>query len=209
MILKATLEYPARFGPGLADAIKEGGTLWADRVRARLEPFFPVRPGESIQAYIFARTVACPETGKPVPLSPNWWLRKGSDPVAVRLIADPGMDEPAFEIVRGKAVKDLDPDAGTVSGGDGRSPWTGSSIPSEYIKAEAQAGRMGQVLYAVAIKEGRKRDFRLPTDADLAAPGGRRAGASGAVAGVGAGRPHPDGGDPGREQEPGSRCARA
>ncbi len=169
VILKATLEYPARFGPALAEKIKHWGVVWADRVRDRLAPYFPVRPGESVQAYIFARTVGCPETGKPVPLSPNWWLRKGSDPVAVRLIADPGVQEPAFEIVRGKAVKDLDPDAGTVSGGDGRSPWTGSPMPSDYIKAEAQAGRMGQMLYAVAIKEGKKRDFRAPSEADLAA----------------------------------------
>ena len=169
VILKATLEYPARFGPELAGEIERWGKVWATRVRDRLEPFFPVRPGESIQAYIFARTVACPETGKPVPLSPNWWLRKGQDPVAVRLIAEEGMDEPAFEIVRGKRVGELDPDAGTESDGDGRSPWTGAPIPSEYIKAEAQAGRMGEVLYAVAVKEGRKRDFRAPTEADLAA----------------------------------------
>jgi len=169
VILLATLEYPARFGPGLADEIKKWGNVWAERVRKRLEPFFPVRQGESIQAYIFARTVACPETGKPVPLSPNWWLRRGSDPVGVRLIAEPDMNEPRFEIVRGRKVKELDPDAGTAAGGDGRSPWTGAPIPSDYIKAEAQAGRMGQVLYAVAVKEGKRRDFRAPTEEDVVA----------------------------------------
>ncbi len=169
VILLATLDYPTRFGPGLAEEIKKWGLVWAERVRRRLEPFFPVRAGESVQAYLFARTVACPETGKPVPLSPNWWLRKGSDPAAVRLVAEEGMDEPAFEIVRGRRAKEADPDSGTLSRGDARSPWTGSVIPSEYIKAEAQAGRMGQVLYAVAVKEGRKGDFRAPTEADLAA----------------------------------------
>ena len=169
VILKATLEYPARFGTPLAHEIKKWGTLWAERVRKRLEPFFPLKPRESIQAYLFARTVACPETGKPVPLSPNWWLRRGDDPVAVRLIAEPHMAEPAFEIIRGKEVKEFDPDIGTVSGGDARSPWTGSVIPSDYIKGEAQAGRMGQMLYAIAVKEGRRRDFRLPTKEDLEA----------------------------------------
>jgi len=169
VILLATLEYPARFGPALAQEIRNWGTVWAGRVRKRLEPFFPVRPGESIQAFIFARTVACPETGKPVPLSPNWWLRKGSDQVAVRLVAEPDMDAPTFAILRGRKVEQFDPDAGTVSGGDGRSPWTGAPIPSDYIKAEAQAGRMGQMLYAVAVKGGKKRDFRAPTVEDLAA----------------------------------------
>lgn len=169
VILKATLEFPARFGPLLAGEIEKWGRVWADRVRERLSRFFPTSPPEVALAYIFARTVACPETGKPVPLSPNWWLRKGTDPVAVRLIAEPDMDEPAFEIVRGKKVKDLNPGAGTVSRGDGRSPWTGSPIPSGYIKAEAQTGRMGQMLYAIAVKEGRKRDFRAPAEEDLAA----------------------------------------
>jgi hypothetical protein len=41
-------------------------------VEERLAQCFPKQPGESIFAYLWwARTVACPITGKPVPLSPN------------------------------------------------------------------------------------------------------------------------------------------
>ena len=104
VILKATLDYPARFGPSLAEDIRKWGDLWAQRVKEKLAPYFPKQPGESIFAYLWARTVADPSTGKPVPLSPNWWLRKGSDPVAVKLIAEPSMDEPRFEIVTGREV---------------------------------------------------------------------------------------------------------
>ena len=85
VILKATLDYPARFGPSLADDIRKYGKIWAERVRERLEPFYPLaEPDERIFAYIWARTVACPVTGKPVPLSPNWWLLKGPEPVAAK-----------------------------------------------------------------------------------------------------------------------------
>ena len=87
-----------------------------------------------------------------MPLSPNWWLRTGDDPVAVRLIADEGMAEPRFEIVTGAKARAARPDEGTITRGVGRSPWTGETISGDYIKAEAQAGRMGQVLYAVAMK---------------------------------------------------------
>ncbi len=167
VILKATLDYPARFGPGLAAEIKKWGQEWSKRVEKRLASFFPKAEGENIFAYLWARTVACPVTGKPVPLSPNWWLSK-NPPVAVRVLTDPAWDEPRFEIVRGGAI-DFDPDEGTISRGVARSPWSGDPIDGDYIKAEAQAGRMGQMLYAVVVKRRGGFDFRAPTAEDLAA----------------------------------------
>jgi putative DNA methylase len=169
-ILKATLDYPARFGPELAEDIKKWGDVWAKRVEEKLADYFPKQGNESIFAYLWARTVACPATGKPVPLSPNWWLSKGSDPAAVKLTAEPHMDTPSFTIVRGDAVQKASPDEGTISRGVGRSPWKGETIPGDYIKAEAQAGRMGQLLYAVAVKKpGSGLAFRAPTAEDVAA----------------------------------------
>ncbi len=193
VILKATLDYPATFGPELAADIKKWGNVWAKRVQEKLAPYFPKGKGENIFAYLWARTVACPVTGKPVPLSPNWWLSK-SPPIAVRVLTDPAWDAPRFEIVRARhpgnqrnrqdttedaweVVNDgvggdasplqYDPDEGTVSRGTGRSPWTGDAIDGDYIKAEAQAGRMGQMLYSVALKRRGGFDFRAPTEADL------------------------------------------
>jgi len=171
VILKATLDYPTRFGPALADDIKEWGGVWAKRVEEKLSPFFPKEPGENIFAYLWARTVACPTTGKPVPLSPNWWLSKPKTgtPIAVRVVAEPGMDMPQFDILKGPAARAADPDTGTIKSGAGRSPWTGETISGDYIKAEAQAGRMGQMLYAVAVKRPGGSDFRAPTTEDEAA----------------------------------------
>jgi len=168
VILKATLDYPARFGPSLTKDIRRWGDVWAKRVEKRLEKFFPRQSGENIFAYLWARTVACPNTGKLVPLSPNWWLSKKDEPVAVHLLTDRAGDTPQFEIVRGDDI-DFDPDEGTVSRGVGRSPWTGEVVDGDYIKREAQAGRMGQMLYAVAIKRSGGLDFRIPTLEDLTA----------------------------------------
>ncbi|HEY77170.1 MAG TPA: DUF1156 domain-containing protein [Thermoflexia bacterium] len=169
VILKATLDYPARFGPDLAADIKRWGQRWYESVKERLQPFFTPLPDRAEgAAYLWARTVPCPTTGKPVPLSPNWWLSKGKNPVAVRLLTHPDWDEPRFEIVRGEAI-DFDPNEGTVRRGVGRSPWTGETIDGDYIKAQAQAGRMGQVLYAVAVKRRGGFDFRAPTPQDLEA----------------------------------------
>lgn len=167
-VLQGTLVQPARFGLALTEEIAKWGAVWAKRVEKRLARFFPRDEGESIQAYILARTVTCPETGKPVPLTPSWWLRKGSAAVAVRLIAESDLGECRFDLARGDEI-DFDPDEGTVSRGGGRSPWTGATIPSDYIKSEARAGRMGAQMYAIATKTSRGREFRPPTDSDLAA----------------------------------------
>ena len=168
LVLETTLTLPARFGPDLADEIDTWGKVWANRVQERLKPYFPRRAGESIHAYLFARTITCPETGKEVPLSPNWWLLRGKNMVAAKPVADPDSDESRFEIVEEDGI-DFDPYQGTVKRGKGRSPWTGNVIGGDYIKGEAQAGRMGARLYAVAVKRGRRLEFRLPDPSDLRA----------------------------------------
>ena len=78
------------------------------------------------------------------------------------------MAEPRFEIVTGAKARAARPDEGTITRGVGRSPWTGETIAGDYIKAEAQAGRMGQMLYAVAMKRAGGFEFRAPTAEDLA-----------------------------------------
>jgi adenine-specific DNA methylase len=55
---------------------------------------------------------------------------------------------------------------GTIKKGTGVSPWTGDPIDGDYIKAEAQAGRMGQQLFAVGIKKQGDFTFRAPTEQD-------------------------------------------
>ncbi len=99
VILKATLDYPARFGPELAADIRHWGREWYKRVRKRLQPFFtPLPQGCQGAAYLWARTVACPVTGKPVPLSPNGGLSKGNRSVAAQLLVDPAWVAPRFRI---------------------------------------------------------------------------------------------------------------
>jgi len=171
-VLKAGVELPACYGHSLNTDLELWGGELVKRLGARLEQFFPSLEGQKSATYIFARTVACPRTGKTVPLVGDWALRRGSDPVAVRLVthgAGRELDEPTFEIVDGDDI-DFDPKReATWSRGKAVSPWDGLVIDSTYIKSEAQAGRLGEVLYAVAVRSSKGRGFRAPTGVDLAA----------------------------------------
>ncbi|MDI3341985.1 MAG: hypothetical protein QJR03_15790, partial [Sphaerobacter sp.] len=71
--------------------------------------------------------------------------------------------------MRGKEVERAKPDQGTIRRGVAVSPWTGDVIDGDYIKREAQAGRMGQQLYVVGVKTERGTEFRSPSAADRAA----------------------------------------
>ncbi len=179
VILKATLEYPARYGAALAQDVAKWGKLLGDRVASRLASYFLRQDGENIFVYIWCRTVACPYTGKPIPLSPNWWLEKLTKTVggrevhhgtAMRPVLPANGKAARFEIVEVDGKKPFDPSVGTVRGGSGISPWAqNQAVDGDYIKAEAKAGRMGQQLCAIGLATPEGRRFRAVTSADLAA----------------------------------------
>ena len=102
--------------------------------------------------WLWARTINCPYCGGLVPLSPNW--RLDSKGTGVRLVPhteDPEHRHCTFEIV----TKAKDHSAGTVKGGDGLCPFPdcGRVIDGDEVKSQAQAGKMGEQLYAVVYKE--------------------------------------------------------
>jgi putative DNA methylase len=176
-VLDATLRASSRYGAELLPDIEKWGGELVRRLEARLTPFFALEAdGEHVTAYLFANTVACPRTGGPVPLAPNWWLDKKDGGLAVRLdpvwAVDGTPDRVEFHIEHGPAFT-FDPDDGTVARGDAVSPWDGLVIGGDHIKAEAQAGRMWPTLYAVAARtpkstgRGWDRYFRAPTQVDL------------------------------------------
>lgn len=182
LILKATIEFPHLFGHKVRERFLELGQEWVQRVRARLVDFYPHEPeGDCVpDAYLWARTITCPYCAGKVPLSPNWRLNaKGK---GVRLV--PVTDDPENRHIRFEMVNKLkEHSAGTVKGGDGLCPFTdcGRVIDGDEIKAQAQAGQMGQQLYAVVYnrlipqgktkagkpkKPKKERGFRAPRSED-------------------------------------------
>ena len=173
-ILRGSVDHPFAFGSTLTYDLRKYGTILTEGLQKRLRPFFStVDDIASVVgvAYLWARTVTCPYTYKPVPLAPNWWLaRSGSTGVAARPVFDPDSRAARFEIVSVDegGANGFDPGNGTVRRGKGRSPWASDQvIEGDYIKAEAQEGRIGSQLFCVAVKKARGGfDFRAPTAAD-------------------------------------------
>ena len=172
-VLEATLDYPFRFGSMLADRARHWGREWEKRVAVRIGRFFPKETGANVQAYIFARTVPCPTTGHMTPLVPDWHLAKpkGGIPVVAKPVVNKSAGTWTTEIrpvgIGPGAL--ATPPARTYGRGQGVSLFTDkpSPIPADWIKAQAQAGRMGSALYAVGLKTPQGLKFRPPRQADL------------------------------------------
>ena len=155
LILNATVEWPRVHGSSLCARFDDVAREFIHRAEAKYQGVFPAEPKDTrIEGYLWARTVTCPYCDGLVPLSPNW--RLASDGTGVRLLPDcaggPGTPGRVcgFEIV-GSAKEQF---PGTVARGDGHCPYAdcGRVIDGGEIKRQAQAGRMGEQLYAVVYK---------------------------------------------------------
>ncbi len=170
---EVTLDYPFRHGRPLAQKARTWARKWVERFGERMAAFYQSAGVTPAYTFIFARTVPCPDTGHPTPLVPDWSLSRARN--KPHLVANPvrvNKETGAWTIeVRrvGKEAGDLArPPAPTYSRGKGWSLFTRTEIPSDYIKAMAQQGRMGSHLYAVVTKAA-KMDFRPPEEADYRA----------------------------------------
>jgi len=212
IILKATIEFPQRFGQKIVNEVKRWGEWVLEKAREELAEFYPavvphpspLNPHPSPEtpiAYIWSRTIRCPNPscGAEIPLFRQFWLaRKGTrdkgrgarKEIALAPVVDRDRRCVNFRIVQRQGdswqviddsptnprpspliPNSFDPSKGTVSRGNAVCLVCGTSVKDDYVKAEAQAGRMGHRLVAVVTTKGKGqgRNYRLATEEDMEA----------------------------------------
>lgn len=170
-VLEATIDYPFRFGDKLAQTTRKWAKVWGERIDKRLASFYPEHKFSLVHAYVFARTVPCPDTGFETPLVPDWHLLKpksGQRSVAMPLVdKENGTWSVIIREIGNGAGQLREPPKPTYSKGKGISLFTGRPIPAEYIKAMAQQAKMKSTLYALVLKTPQGLKFKPPDKADL------------------------------------------
>lgn len=178
------LDYPQRFGPSLADDVREWGARWVERAWERVGHLYPPvdasqdheqlgldgeeRAGEGRRpiAYLWTRTVRCPNPELDehrIPLVRQTWLaRKKGRYVALRPIVDQEALEVRWEVVHAEDKEKLGFDPADFSQ-RGRATCfvCGAAVDAEFVKTEGRAGRIETARLAAVLLHfsGRGREY--------------------------------------------------
>lgn len=153
---------------GLAADITSYGEWMRTEAEARVGHIYPRASTPDgmelpVVAWLWARTVKSPNPANPiqVPLVRSWWLskKKGHEAWIEAEVVD---GEVRYRVQHNAYGPQGEAD-GTISRGVGRAVGDGTPIPNDYIKQEAQAGRLGVHLMAIVADGRAGRVYLSPT----------------------------------------------
>lgn len=132
-----------------------------------LAAHYPAADGESLIAWLWARTATCPNPacGGETLLTTTWWLSKKRGQLAwIEPVVVAGQ---VALTVQSRMTNGSAPPPPKIGDGIFECLICAATLSAAYLRAEGTAGRMGLRMTAVISKRGRERDYRVPTSADL------------------------------------------
>ncbi|MEV7663572.1 DUF1156 domain-containing protein [Paenarthrobacter sp. NPDC089316] len=164
-----------RGAEGLQADVRSYGQWMCDRAADRIASIYPkvtLPDGTSARAiaWIWARTVACPNPGcgLDLPLVRSWWLskKKGKEafvvPSVKRTGEHPSGQTVSFAVKSTKAGGPTAEEDGTVGRSGAKCLACQTMIDLSHIRAEGRAGKLGQRLIATVAEGKRARIYVTP-----------------------------------------------
>jgi len=154
---------------GLAADVRAYGESLRSALERELSPMYPREAGSDVIAWIWARTIPCPNPacGIAMPLTSTWKLgRKPGREMLVEpevVFDNSGASRFDFKLVTGARAKAAD-NSGTAGRSGAQCASCGTAVPLAHIRAEGVAGRLGASLMATVVKDGRGRRYVAPSD---------------------------------------------
>ena len=181
LILKATLEYPQKYGEKLVKDVEKWGKWVLEEARKEIGQFYPEegdpngkplfgsekKGGWVPVGYIWARTIQCqnPACGAEIPLMKQFWLRRKEDSEGRTIWNDSVYLHPVvgrernrvdFEVIRGRQINGFDPNKGTRPTSNARStfacPLCGATFKSKDLQKHAQSSGFGERMICVILR---------------------------------------------------------
>ena len=147
---------------GLAADVRYYGEWMRERAFERIGHLYPEHKGETVIAWLWARTVISPNpaVNAPVPLVRSFVLskKKGRECWAKPVVEGKTV---RFEVTKGLPLRGED---GTVKRTGGKCIVSGEPMAFDYIRAQGKAGRMGAQLMAIVTEGKRGRSYYSPDD---------------------------------------------
>ena len=156
----------------LATDVRYWGNWLLERAREELSEFYPTDPDGNVPlAYLWSRTIPCPNCDAEMPLIRQYWLaRKPNKKVALQPVIDWDTNSVDFEVVEGPDVTG-NPELATTSRGDTKCLLCGQVVKAKDVRQLATIGKMSASMTAVVLETPKKggKHYRPDTSLDLAA----------------------------------------
>lgn len=189
LINKALIEIPPKFrdqppvAPGLANSqirawngaeglaadIRAYGQWIRDEAEKRIGHLYPKADGKTVIAWIWARSVVCPNPacGIELPLARSWWLSKkaGQEVYVVPAVVKDGSHPSGLRIKFSLGHRRSGPAVdGSVNGRSGATCVAcEASVSLAYIKQQGAMRAIGSILMATVAEGSRRRTYFEPT----------------------------------------------